>query len=294
MSFYTNFNKIITSPMLSTSLFLATGVAHTYKDYKNADDKYKNRFLIKDIVVLSGAASGIFLCANSSKYLGKLKPIQKFVENNAKKLLKKLPKNTQLTNKMETPLNYAKEIIENTMSNFGMFASGIFGALGADWVLGKIGFKQPKPKHLHEEKTQENILDTSLEKLVGDDIKNAIYERATDMPQLSMLHISSIGDNALDLSKEIESKERLKHTTSCLINNSLVPMLILSTASIFTQKLKPIYQIPIIFTSLVGGTLTFNKIKEFSIKQHIKQEKLRIFDLIKIKTSKEETKTVKS
>ena len=247
-------NRILTSPLLSTSIFLTSGVAKTYKDYKNADEKYKNGFLLKDTVVLAGAASGMFLCSNSSKYLVKIAPVKKIIEKQAQKLLSKLPKNEILANKMSTPMNYAKEIVQNTFTNFSLFASGVCGALIADYLLGKMGFKQPK---------------INKEKISQEDVKNAMYERVVDMPQLNMLTSSLVGAAALDLSKETETKTRLKKTTSCLINMSLIPMLLLSSATALTQKLRLCYKIPIIFTSLVGGTVLINRIQEHGIKKEI-------------------------
>ena len=264
-------NRILTSPFLSTSIFLTSGVAKTYKDYKNADEKYKNGFLLKDTVVLAGAASGMFLCSNSSKYLVKIAPVKKIIEKQAQKLLSKLPKNEILANKMSTPMNYAKEIVQNTFTNFSLFASGVCGALIADYLLGKMGFKQPK---INKEKISQEIsinknFDARVEKIVGEDVKNAMYERVVDMPQLNMLTSSLVGAAALDLSKETETKTRLKKTTSCLINMSLIPMLLLSSATALTQKLRLRYKIPIIFTSLVGGTVLINRIQEHGIKKEI-------------------------
>ena len=264
-------NRILTSPLLSTSIFLTSVVAKTYKDYKNADEKYKNGFLLKDTVVLAGAASGMFLCSNSSKYLVKIAPVKKIIEKQAQKLLSKLPKNEILANKMSTPMNYAKEIVQNTFTNFSLFASGVCGALIADYLLGKMGFKQPK---INKEKISQEIsinknFDARVEKIVGEDVKNAMYERVVDMPQLNMLTSSLVGAAALDLSKETETKTRLKKTTSCLINMSLIPMLLLSSATALTQKLRLCYKIPIIFTSLVGGTVLINRIQEHGIKKEI-------------------------
>ena len=200
-------NRILTSPLLSTSIFLTSGVAKTYKDYKNADEKYKNGFLLKDTVVLAGAASGMFLCSNSSKYLVKIAPVKKIIEKQAQKLLSKLPKNEILANKMSTPMNYAKEIVQNTFTNFSLFASGVCGALIADYLLGKMGFKQPK---INKEKISQEIsinknFDARVEKIVGEDVKNAMYERVVDMPQLNMLTSSLVGAAALDLSKETDT-----------------------------------------------------------------------------------------
>ena len=201
--------------------------------------------------------------------------MKNFIEKKAQKLISKLPKNEILANKMSTPMNYAKEIVQNTLTNFSLFASGVCGALIADYLLGKMGFKQPK---INKEKNSQEIsinknFDARVEKIVGEDVKNAMYERVTDMPQLNMLTSSLVGAAALDLSKETETKTRLKKTTSCLINMSLIPMLLLSSATALTQKLRLRYKIPIIFTSLVGGTVLINRIQEHGIKKEVLKAK---------------------
>ena len=40
------FNKVINSPYLSASIFLASGGYKIYDDYKVADDKYKKKMLV--------------------------------------------------------------------------------------------------------------------------------------------------------------------------------------------------------------------------------------------------------
>ena len=62
-----------------------------------------------------------------------------------------------------------------------------------------------------------------------------------------------------ELAKEKEFDKRLHHTTKCMINDSLLPLFFLSTSSTLTKKMRTIYRVPIIFTSLVVGTMLGKK-----------------------------------
>lgn len=79
-------DKLLSSSVLSTSLFITSGCYKTYKDYKNASPKYKDRFLIKDCVVLSGAALGMLATTEFPTKLGN----QKFIIMLSRKYQKKL------------------------------------------------------------------------------------------------------------------------------------------------------------------------------------------------------------
>ena len=61
MRYNPKLDKFLNSSTLSASIFLLSGGYKTYRDYKTADTKYKKRYLIKDSVVLSGAAAGLLI-----------------------------------------------------------------------------------------------------------------------------------------------------------------------------------------------------------------------------------------
>ena len=63
------FDKFLNSTLLSTSIFLTSGAYRTYQDYKTVDEKYKDKFLVKDCVVLSGAALGMLAHQSSAKII---------------------------------------------------------------------------------------------------------------------------------------------------------------------------------------------------------------------------------
>lgn len=231
-------DKFLNSSLLSSSIFIASGIHKTYKDYKTAEPGYKDRFLVKDCVVLSGTALGMLA---HQKINGKI--VRKYG------LDKKLP-----------------AYLNDFLKGFTLFASGILGALGMDFLLSKSGFEQPEGKVQSSKNKVEKYIDSNIMRIPDKDIKNAVYSRVTDMPQMSIFTSSLIGAYAIDLSKDREFNSRLKHTTICLINNSLIPLLLLTTSSTLTKSLKAIYRIPIVFSSLVGGTVMINKATEKYIK----------------------------
>ena len=244
-----NLDKFLNSSMLSSSIFVASGAYKTYQDYKYADKKYKDKFLIKDAVVLSGAALGMLAFHTTS------------------------PKISQ---KLGLRSKYP-EYIRDFTSSFLNFTSGILGAMGIDYLLSKTGFEQPE---INKENIRQNKLETyidhNFDKITDEKTKKAVYSRITDMPQMQVLSSGLIGAYALDLAKDKELETRLKHTTKCLINNSLIPLLLLTVSSTLTKTMKPFYRLPIIFASLVGGTVAINKFTEKKITQKVKEEITKI------------------
>lgn len=252
------FNKIINSPYLSASFFLASGGYKTYEDYTSASDKYKKKFLIKDTVVLGGAALGMAAERAVSHKFVESKFYQTTLHNLSEKIV-----SLHKTKNAQTSINYTKAIIKNFSSNFTLFASGILGALGMDYLLSKTGFEQPTLEtrnHEHEMNKVSQYIDNNISRIVDKDTKEEMYSRVTDMPQMHIFTAGLIGAQALELAKDKEFDKRLHHTTKCMINDSLVPLFFLSTSSTLTKKMRSIYRIPIIFTSLVGGTMITKKI----------------------------------
>ena len=253
-------DNFLNSSLLSTSIFIGNGVYKTYKDYQNADDKYKSKFLIKDSVVLSGAALGL---------LGYNTAAKKIVNHsNFKNISDRITH--YLTNKtkiIEKPVKYVREITNDLMSSFLLCASGILGALGMDFLLSKTGFEQPENNPDAYEKSRfAAYIDNNIMKDVDENTRDIMYSRITDMPQMRIFTTGMIGTQAIDLAKNKEFDKRLKYTTECLINDTLIPIAILSTASALTKSIKALYRIPIIFASLVGGTMLTNKLLQYYIK----------------------------
>lgn len=254
MRYNPRLDKFLNSSTLSASIFLASGGYKTYKDYSTAEPKYKKRFLIKDTVVLLGVAAGLTANHYASKNISKTHFFEKAVT--------KISSRVNET-KYNASLKYTKSIVKELISGFSSTAAGVIGALGADWLLSKTKFKQPKQSKNAPEKSKFEIyVDTNLSKISNENTRNAVYTGITDMPAMKFVSSSLIGAQAIELAKEREFESRFKNTTKYLINDTLVPLFLLSVSSALTKNLKPKLRIPIIFTSLAGGTLLLKKILE--------------------------------
>ena len=143
-------DKLLSSSVLSTSLFITSGCYKTYKDYKNASPKYKDRFLIKDCVVLSGAALGMLANHGISNKIGKSK-----IYNNAVTEISKKINDSSIHRGVKSSISYTTEIIKELTAGFMSTAAGILGALGADYLLSKTDFQQPKYNRKNPEKNKD-------------------------------------------------------------------------------------------------------------------------------------------
>ena len=261
-------DNVLNSTLLSTSIFIGSGVYKTYKDYKNADDKYKSKFLVKDSVVLSGAALGLLGYNAASKKILSHKNFKNATHAITHYLINK-------AKVVEKPVKYVKEITHDLISSFLLCTSGILGALGMDYLLSKTGFEQPENNPDAYEKSRfAAYLDNNIMKDVDENTRDIMYSRITDMPQMRIFATGMIGTQAIDLAKNKEFDKRLKYTTECLINDTLIPIAILSTTTAFTKEVKPLYRIPIIFASLVGGTMFANKLLQHHIDENVYTKKL--------------------
>ena len=251
------FDKIINSPYLSASIFLASGGYKIYDDYRIADEKYKKKFLIKDSVVLSGSALGMLAERGLTKKISKSKWYHKTIHKASENIL-----HISNIKNVQTSLDYTKAIVKNFLSNFTLFASGILGALGMDYLLSKTGFEQPKRtsrNHVREKSKIGKYIDNNISRIMDKDTKEEMYSRVTDMPQMKMFTTGLIGTQAIELAKDKEFDKRLNHTTKCMINDSMLQLFFLSTSGTLTRNMRSIYRVPIIFTSLVGGTMLAKK-----------------------------------
>ena len=249
---YQKLDRFLNSSSLAASIFLASGIYKTCKDYNNASPKYKKRFLIKDSDVLTGSAIGMLANKSLSNKISHAPLYEKAVTKISTKINRR---------KYEVALRYTKDIVKELFSGFMSVASGVLGALGADYLLSKTKFKQPKYNTVNP--PQQNKLSaytqSRLDRFADADTRNAIYTSLTDMPAMKFVSSSMVGAQAIELAKDKEFDKRLKHTTEYLVNDTLIPLLFLSTSSALTKKLKPKYRIPIVFTSVAGGTLITNK-----------------------------------
>lgn len=252
MRYNPKLDKFLNSSTLSASIFLLSGGYKTYRDYRTADTKYKKRYLIKDSVVLSGAAAGLLINRTAANKIRQSHIYEKAVTRISQKINEV---------KYNSSLKYTKSIVKELISGFASTASGILGALGADYVLSKTKFKQPKKNTNEPEKNQLIVyVGNNLDKFSDKNTREVIYSSITDMPAMKFVSSSLIGSQAIELAKEREFEKRFQNTTKYLVNDTLVPLFFLSISSALTKNLKPAVRLPVIFITLAGGTLLFKKI----------------------------------
>ncbi len=251
-------NRILDSTALSTGMFLTSSCYKTYKDYKTASPKYKDRFLTKDCVVLSGAALGMFAFHTTSKHFTNSKMYNQIITNISKKVNK-----SGVKNGIKTSIQYTTDIVKELASSFLSTTAGILGALGSDYLLSKTSFKQPKYKDFHPDKTKfSTYIDNNLSKITNENTRDIIYTSVSDLPKVRIIASSMLGADAIELAKDKEFDKRLENTTKYLINDTLIPLIFLSTSSALTKNLSLKKRIPIIFFSLFFGILGIQKLQE--------------------------------
>lgn len=255
-------DKILNSSILATSLFITSGCYKTYKDYKNATPEYKDKFLVKDCIVLSGAAIGILANQACAKKIKNSNSYNKTISNISEKI-----NCAKLHNGIKSSLQYTTDIVKDLFTSFMYTASGIFGALGADYLLSKTDFEQPIYSNTAAKKNKIAIyIDNNMDKITDENTRDILYSSITEMPKMKFLSSGMIGADAIEISKNKEFDKKLKHTTGYLVKDTLIPLLLLSTSSTLTKKVKTIFRIPIIFCTLFGGMLLTRKILERHIK----------------------------
>lgn len=271
-------NKIIDSKVTAFSVFGVTGFAKVVSDYNKANEEQKGFVLARDSIILGGTTLGIGLYSLAKGQLLKknLFP-KKFLTNSVN--------NSHINNKnnilkkkfmagFRTFLDISKDCIDNTL----MLACGIFGAIGADYGIRYSHIEQNKKLrnlnkysdntfntiYNYEDKIKSNLMNSSINKnfenAVGSEVKSNIYSRMTDLRAMKMFGSTMVGIQGFDVIQEKTFKKRMKHATGCLISNSVVPLFFLSMSTRLTKNMKSLFRAPIIFASLVGGTMYTNKL----------------------------------
>ncbi len=251
-------NRILDSSALATGMFITSGCYKTYKDYKTASPEYKDRFLVKDSVVLSGAAAGMFAYQSVSNRMTGSKIYNKIITNISKKV-----NESSIKNGIKTSFQYTTDIVKDLASSFISTAAGIAGAFSADYILSKTSFEQPKQFETIQEKDKfAQYLEENLSKLADENTRNVIYTSVSDLPKVRILSSGMLGADAIELTKNKELDKKLQYTTEYLVNGTLIPLIFLSTSSTLTKHMKAKYRIPIIFASLFAGILGTQKIMD--------------------------------
>lgn len=108
-----------------------------------------------------------------------------------------------------------------------------------------------------------------FDNFVDENTKKNIISNITNMPEMRIFNNTMVGLQSFQVAEEKTFKDKLKHTTRSLVTNTLVPMFFLSLASNLTKGMKPILRLPLVFTSMVAGTMYTNKKIENKMGQYM-------------------------
>lgn len=270
--------KIINTNNLETAVFFILGGAKAINDYRSVGPEYKRKILLNDTVVLASSSLGMLgfktLSKNKSVRGKVLKPTIEFCHSQYNKFLKTdfaqrhiVGKFKNLFQPLKTPIEFSKAVIGDCLSNFLTVAAGLFGAIAGDLILSKTGFgihgvKEIMKEKKVDEKNQvkqlkqvEAFMTRKVDNVVQKDVRKEMMSRVTDFPAFNVLTTSLIGLEGLNITDNEKHAKQVKNATKYLILNSMVPLLLFSTSSALTKGMKNIYRFPIMFTSLVVGTL---------------------------------------
>ena len=280
--------KILDSKAAGIAVFTVSGLGKLASDYTKAPDDKKEYTLLRDSLILGGSALGVMGYEGRAKRLLKskfFKTKQKKITDFAKQKLTQSniysktlkPVFDKYGNAIRSGANQIKDVVYNCLDNAAMLAFGIGGSMLADYAiryshLEKINKFKKISKHGNDQisnlynvenklanKWQNSSINKNLGNTVGDEVKSNIYSRVTDLPIMRMFSKTMVGMQGFEVIEEKTFRERLKHSRQCLITNSLVPLFFLSTATALTKKLKGIIRYPVVFASLVAGTMYTNK-----------------------------------
>ena len=108
-------------------------------------------------------------------------------------------------------------------------------------------------------KFKDNVVPQDINNIVNEDTKNNIISNITNMPEMKVFTNTMIGLQSLRITEEKTFKDKLRSTTNSLLKGTLVPMFFFSLASNVTKGMRSIYRVPLVFSSLVAGTMFANK-----------------------------------
>lgn len=277
-------NKLLNTRNLEAGIFLLMGGAKTVQDYRSVGEDYKQKILLNDTVVLGSSCAAMvgYRALGHSKFLNKkcFKPIVNAVHNKFIKFYNSdfskkhfIGKFDNLYNPLHKSLEMSKEIIGSCISNTLMVAAGLFGAIAGDYALTKTGFGIHKTKKLKTDEQiipkqlvqVENFKKKKLDTVIDKKIQEEVFWRVLDFPLFNVLTSPFVGLQGLEITDDEKYSKQVKNASKYLLVNSLVPLFFFSLSSALTKKLKNIYRIPIVFTSLMVGTLSVKKLLDHKL-----------------------------
>ena len=290
MGVLNNINKVLTAKYTGICLFGVTGAYKMFVDYKRAPKEDKRNTLFREAFILGGSAGGLALYSLGRNSFVK-SPLKKSCNKQFDKLVDKF-KNTKLWEKLNTTsgkfikkpiatvLKHGYNVVRDCLDNTMLYASGLLGAVGADYLIQiahthrKIidnNAEKKKAEVIKESnvyidpvtklkaKFMHNKLENDFDKVVDEDTKNNILSNITNMPEMRVFTNTMIGLEGLRIAEEKTFKDKLTRTTNSLLKGTLVPMFYLSLASNITKGMKGLYRVPLVFSTMVAGTMFTNK-----------------------------------
>lgn len=290
MSFVNGVNSFLESKATAGTVFAVTGMAKLASDYKNAHEDKKKYVLAHDSIVLASSALGVLGYNVLSKKTLNSKLAKKAISG-LKTAVKSGINSTPFNKAAKSFLKNSAEIANRCIDNTFMLGTGILAAIGADYAVNAVRLdKKLASKKMNTVETEsfdkiyqaqntimnsfkQSTLNKTLDDTVGAELKSNMYNRVFDFPAMRMFATSMVGMQGFEVIQEKTMKERMKHTTKCLIANSVVPMFFLSTASTLTKNMKGILRLPITFATMIFGTMYANKFLEKHQYSHISSNK---------------------
>ena len=300
MSVISNFNRVLNSQSASVFLFGFTGAYKVLKDYQNAPYYDKKNVLTKDSAILLGSAAGLAAYTVAKKNF-----INSPLKKQAFKYTNKLIHNIKNTNFWKSDKNFIKKpvkfiakssynIIKESIDSSLILLSGVAGGVATNSMI-NIGHAHKKFIDYEVEEKSNNIINNNniqsknekysfnnispfskikknipndfknLDNIVDEKTKKSIIYNIYNMPEMRVFNNSFIGLQSFKIAEEKTFKDKLKHTTRSVLKDTLIPVFFLSLSTSITKGMKGIYRIPIVFTSLVAGTMFANKKLETQI-----------------------------
>lgn len=290
MSLAIKINNVLNSKATAITLFGATGVYKAYSDYKKAPYQEKDKVLLHDSLIFAGSTAGImaFKYGDFSLLKNPIKKISNSFSEKVKqtKLFQNLKESSSkhIKKPVKILFKHAKDITKDCLEDGAMVSSGIMGAIGANYFIKLSHFNNKlldEIKNIKNENDNNNNTDflknkngiiekSDIEKhfdsIVDKETKKTIIDSIPVLPELKFFNSSILGKQVFEVSEEKTFKDKLKHTTKCLISNSLVPLFFLSLSTNLTKGMKSLYRIPIIFSTVAAGTSITNKKLEPKLK----------------------------